>query len=313
MANRVYVAFQVFSARVVNIQHLWQPSYEYLGKKSEKPNYFVTAVIPKTRQNWWEEPQLASSWAAYSELLQRSGMTPQHVTSWPVKDGDMPPEPGKNPSDWAKGHWIIGGSSSNAIKVEMVQGNSVVPLAGRAGVKPGDFVALGLSAAIKQNDPRAIKHFCNTVLFMGPGEEIAVGNSVSGAELFAAAQQQGLQVAGFSGAPGFGGAPGGGFPGGGMPSGGFAPPAGPGGFGGPAGPGFTPQGPAGVPQMGAGPQGGAFPGATAPNGPGFGGPAAFPSNQPQGAPGFGQPGPQFGQPGPSMTTFPSNGPGFGPR
>ena len=273
MSQRVYVPFMLFNSRMVNMQHLWNPSTEYLGKKTDKPNYFITVVTAKTRQNWWEEPLLAPAWAAYDQLLQKSGMTPQMITEWPIKDGDMPPEPGKAPSEWAKGHWILGGSSSSPIKAEIVQNNNVALLPAKVGVKPGDYVALGCSAAIKQNNPRALKHFCNSVLFTAPGEEIAVGNSVSGAELMRSAQAQGLNPVGF-GAPsqqygdfrtaaGPGGAPGGFSHGSG---GGFAP---------------SPGGPA------------AAPGASLqPNGPG----AAFPSSQPQ-QPG-GYPGGGFNQPGP---------------
>lgn len=277
-SNRIYVSFMLFNVRIVNMQHLWEPSREYLGKPQDKPSWFATCIAPKTRANWWEEPALASCWTAYSELLQKSGMSPQHVTEWPIRDGDLPPEPGKAPADWAKGHWVFGGSTTSAIKVEIVQAGLPVPLVAKVGVKPGDVVALGLTAAIKQNNPRALKHFCNTVLFLGPGEEIAVGGGVSGAELMAQAQAQGLQVTGFNGSPGFGGgAPQGGFPGaGGAP--GFTPPA--------PGPGMgTPMGgaPSAAPQAGFAPgmpqASGAFPSNAAPNGPAFtppAGPGAFP-------------------------------------
>lgn len=317
-AQRIYVPFMLFNMRMVNMQHLWSPSLEYLGKKTEKPNYFITVVSAKSRANWWEEPLLAPAWAAYDQLLQKSGMTPQHISSWPIKDGDMPPEPGKAPAEWAKGHWVLGGSSSQPIKAEIVQNGNVLPLPAKIGVKPGDFVALGASAAIKQNDPRAMKHFCNTVLFMGAGEEIAVGNSVSGAELMRTAQGQGLQVAGFAGSPGFGGAPQGGFPGPGQT---FTPP----GYAGAAQPNFggqpAPGGFAG-PQLGFTPPVGQFApmtgnpagpgyGVQAPGGPGFAGPVTYPSN-PQGGPGFSvqQPG-NFAPSGAPMGA-PSTGPNFGP-
>lgn len=234
-SNRVYIHFTLFNVRIVNMQHLWEPSREYKGQATQKPNYFLTGIVQKTRQNWWEEPTLAPAWAAYSELLNKSGMQPQMVAEWPIKDGDMPVEPGQQPAEWAKGRWILGGSSSNPLKIEMVQNGNVVPLANRVGVKPGDYIALGLSAAIKQNNARGLKHYCNTVLFMAAGEEIAVGNSVSGAELMRQAQAQGMQVAGFSGSPG-------GFPGAPQP-GGFpvAPPQG-------TQPGFTPGAPQPQPQ-----------------------------------------------------------------
>lgn len=279
--NRIYVSFMLFNVRIVNMQHLWEPSREYLGKPQDKPSWFATCVAPKTRANWWEEPALAPCWAAYSELLQKAGMTPQMVTEWPIRDGDLPPEPGKQPADWAKGHWVLGGSTTSQIKVEMVQAGNVVPLPAKIGVKPGDFVALGLTAAIKQNNPRALKHYCNTVLFVGPGEEIAVGGGVSGAELMAQAQAQGLQVAGFSHSPGFGG---------GAPSGGFS--AGPGTGGAPQG--FTPPNGPGTamptgsvpsvgPQVGSAPAmqpaSGAFPSSgPASGGPAMGGQPPFPGS-----------------------------------
>lgn len=287
--KHVYIPFMLFNMRMVNMQHLWSPSTEYLGKKTDKPNYFITTVTQKTRASWWEEPLLAPAWAAYDQLLQKSGMTPQHVSEWPIKDGDMPPEPGKAPAEWAKGHWVLGGSSSNAIKVEMVQNGNVVPLPGKIGVKPGDFVALGCSAAIKQNNPRALKHFCNTVLFTGAGEEIAVGNSVSGAELMQHAIRQGLQPAGFSGSPGFSQPMQGVSPGAG---GGFAPPMQHGhaqpNFGGNPGPAFGAPQPGFFPPNGAAPQPGFAP-QTGPGGfaPTHGNPAtAFPSNPGAPGPGF---------------------------
>lgn len=271
--NRVYIPFTLFNIRIVNMKHLWEPSREYLGKPTDKPNYFITGVTAKTKQNWWEEPTLAPAWAAYSQLLQASGMTPQMVAEWPIKDGDMPAEPGKPPSEWAKDHWVLGGSTSSAIKVELVQGQNVVLLANKVGVKPGDYTALGLSAAIKQNNARGLKHYCNTVLFMAPGEEIAVGQSVSGAELMQQAQAQGLNVAGFHSAPGFGGQPGGGFPSGaGVPV---------------TQPGFPSTGAPSNPPMNGGPQGqmgapmggGAFAGPAPTGTPGLGhGSAPFPSS-----------------------------------
>ncbi len=114
----------------------------------------------------------------------------------------------------------------------------LVKLQNKTGVKSGDYVMAGVTAAVKQNDPRGVKLYLNAVVFSSPGEEIVFANSVSGAELMQMAAQQGLQVAGFSGSPGFGAAPGG-FPGGAAPFSpapgvapqpGFAPPTGPGGF-----------------------------------------------------------------------------------
>jgi hypothetical protein len=299
MANnqRQYESATVFNARIVDMRHLWMPSTEYMGKPSAKPNYFAMFIVPKTQHQWHTEPALAGIAAACGKIYQSN---PQ-VVSWPVADGDLPGPKG-TVSDFAKGHWMFSASTSNPPNVELVQqGGVLVKLPGKAGVKSGDYTMAGVTAAVKQNDPRGVKLYLNAVVFSAPGEEIVFANSVSGAELMQQAQQQGLQVAGFSGSPGFGGgapggfgAPQGGFPG--QQQGGFAPQ-----------PGFTPGG---APNAQTG--GFAAPG-MAPNGPAFGGGAAFPSN-PQGAPGFGGhavPGqnvaPAFGQPG---GAFAPNGGGF---
>jgi hypothetical protein len=126
-------------------------------------------------------------------------------------------------------------------------------LTNKVGVKSGDYVMAGVTAAVKQNDPRGVKLYLNAVVFSSPGEEIVFANSVSGAELMRMAEQQGLRPAGFSASPG-------GFvpqPFGAPQSGGFTPPAG----------GFAPT-----------PNAPALSGAQAPSGPGFGGPAATPSH-----------------------------------
>lgn len=273
-ANRVYVPFTLFKVRIYDMRHLWEPSREYKGKAQDKPNYMVGGLIPKTRAAWHEEPDLQPAVAAYMDLLQKSGMSTQQILAdgWPIKDGDVSIDPTKQPADWMRGHWMLRGNSQNPIAVSTVQNGNVVPLMNRAAVKPGDYAALALSAGVNQQSGRAVKHYCNTVLFMAPGEEIAVGNGASAAELMQQAQKQGLQVTGFGTAP-----MGGGFPGTGVGAG----PSG--GFGGGAGTSFAPQAlgvPAGAPQPGF-PQAGsapmglsAQPGAPAPINTG----AGFPSN-----------------------------------
>lgn len=216
--QRVYVYTTIFGMPITGLRNLWEPSREYMGKPTEKPNYITSIVIPKTRAHWSEEPVLAGFTAACQELYSKA-MThipfPQVV--WPIKDGDVP-EPGKNPVDWMKGRWFLNGSSSSPIKVDIVQGGQPVPLINRAGVKPGDIVTLSGALAVKQNDPRGVKFYANNVLFMGPGEEIAIGNGVTGAALMEQARAQGLNITGFT--PG-----GGGFGGGQVGQGGFQPPA----------------------------------------------------------------------------------------
>lgn len=265
-AQRQYERATIFNARIVIMNHLWTPSDMYKGKKQEKPSWFAGFIVQKTRQAWNEEPALSEVTAALGKLWQANN----HIISWPIVDGDLPNiETGKH-SEWAKGHWLFNASTnSSPPSVEMVTGNGqLVKLTNRTGVKSGDYVIVAVTAAQKQNDPRAAKLFLNAVVFSAPGEEIVVGNSVSGAELMAQAQAQGLRPTGFTSSPGgFGGAPaGGGFnPGG---AGGFTPPNG-GHPGSPSPGGFapTPGGPASP-----GPAGAAF-GTT---GPGNG--SAFPSN-----------------------------------
>lgn len=332
MSSRIYVPFTLFNLRIVNMQHLWTPSTEYRGQPTQKPNYFGTCILDRTQMNWWDEPALAPAALAYNELVTKSGMQWGHISEWPIKDGNMPPEPGKPPSEWAKNRWIIGGSSSSPIKVEMAQPNgSVTPLPAKVGVKPGDYVALGLSAAIKQNNARGVKNYCNTVLFMGAcpaDQEIAVGQSVTGAEMMAQAQKQGIPVQGFqpSGAPAWQQPAPGGYPG--QPQPGFT-------HGAPSGPqpGFAPNGGQTAPGYGATPAapapGGTFvPGsgsATYHSDPGGapGGPAAAPF-QPPGAPqpGFTPPAqyqpqqgyaPQPGQPQNGQWQAPPNFNPGGPR
>lgn len=284
MAKKQYENFTVFGARIYGMRNLWQPSTEYLGKPTQKPSYIAGFIIPKTRGHWSEEPVLAGVWGAMQKIYNATmNGLPYSMVDWPIRDGDTP-APGKLQAEWARGHWMFGGNSGDPIKVEIVQNGVPVPLANRAVVKPGDFVTVAGATAQKSNEPRGIKFYINTVLFMAPGEEIAVGNSVSGAELMAAAQAQGLQVTGF---------------GGGAPSG-FAP----GQYSGPSGhpSSFAPNGAPGgfAPSVGFSPPGGAPQqhGFAPPNGPGGfaptpGSPAtAFPSNQSfnpgQGAPPFGR-------------------------
>ncbi len=288
---RKYENVMVLNARATNIRNLWEPSREYLGKPTEKPNYLFGVIVKKTQGHWSQEPVLAQLTAAMMKVhAETMGQAVAYqAVNWPIKDGDIP-EPGKTAAEWAKGHWMVTGSSGDIIKVEIVQGDKLVPLPNRALVKPGDFCMFGGAVAQKQNDARGIKLYINAVTFTGPGEEIAVGNSVSGAELMAQAKAQGLNPVGFAPAGGgFGAAPQG-FPGAATAPG-FAQPQqhqtapqpAPGAFPGAPQPGFAPQGAPGFTHP---PQGGFAPMAGGPaptqNGTppqGFGG-AAFPSSGP---------------------------------
>lgn len=263
MANqRQYESWTLFNVRIVDMRHLWVPSDTFKGQKQQKANYFAGFIVQKTQAHWSQEPALAGLVQALGKLYQNN---PQ-IIDWRIEDGDTPNAEGKS-SDFAKGHWLLNASSSNPINVELVQaGGSLVKLQNKVGVKSGDYCMIGGSTAVSGQNNRAAKLYLNAVVFTAPGEEIVFANSVSGAELMQRAQAQGLQVAGFSPNPGgFGGAPGG-F----QQPGEFAPQAGV--FGAPGG--FTPGAGAGAPMN---PAGFAAPG-TVPNGPGFGGGAAFPSN-----------------------------------
>lgn len=203
MAQRVYKAATIFNARVVGMNNLWEPSREYMGKPVEKPSYMITVILPKTRANWFEEPNL-SDFARASEELYNAALShiPFPQIGWPIADGDVP-GPGRANPEWRQGTWVLTGTSTSPITVKIVQNGVPVPLLNRMNVKPGDYVGLGVSIAVKMNDPRGVKCYCNNVMFMAPGEEIAVGSSVSAIDLMAAAREQGMNVTGFGG----GGAP----------------------------------------------------------------------------------------------------------
>ena len=235
---RVYVPTSVMNARITGLRNLWEPSREFRGQQTQKPNYLTSVIIPKTQAHWSREPSLAAFGQACMEVYNKAmSHIPFDRITWPIKDGDLPPEPGRPVIEWAKGHWFLGGSSTTPINVEMVQGGQAVKLMNRAGVKPGDYVSISGALAVKQNDQFGVKMYVNNVLFMAPGEEIAIGNSETGAQMMAKAQAQGLNVSGFSPAHtgGFGSGQSFSQPNGGnvVPfnqSGGFAPPPGQGGF-----------------------------------------------------------------------------------
>ena len=208
MAQRQYEPFTLFNVRIVDMRHLWNPSTEYEGKKQDKASYFASFIVPKTQPTWFAEPALAPVAAACAKFpsIMQAYQTSPHAVEWPINDGNLPNKKGKL-SDFAQNHWIFSASTYDSPpNVELVQaGGALVKLPNKVGVKSGDYVMLGATAALNSNDARKLKLYLNAVVFSGPGEEIVFANSVSGAELMQQAQRQGLQVAGFQGAPGFGG------------------------------------------------------------------------------------------------------------
>ncbi len=255
MAQRQYEPFTLFNVRIVDMRHLWVPSDSYKGQKQQKPNYFAGFIVKKTQAQWHLEPALAGVTAAIGKLYANN---PQLI-DFRVNDGDTPNADGKS-SEFAKGHWLFNASTEQPPNVELVQaGGQLVKLTNKVGVKSGDYVIVGGTAAVSGQNNRAVKLYLNAVVFSSPGEEIVFANSVSGAELMQMAERQGLKPAGFSASPGgFGGQP-------------FAPP-------GQGGQGFTPPAGGFAPPQGNPVHGGA-PGQT---GPGFAGNAAtqFPSSGP---------------------------------
>lgn len=254
--QRQYEPFTLFNVRIADMRYLWTPSDTYKGKKQEKPNYFGGFLLAKTQPQWSAEPALAGLVAAFTRLHANN---PQ-IVDWRIEDGDTPNAEGKS-SEFAKGHWLFNASSSNPPNVELVQaGGALVKLQNKVGVKSGDYCMVGGTAAVSGQNNRAVKLYLNAVVFTAPGEEIVFANSVSGAELMAQAQKQGLQVAGFSSAP---------------IGGGFSPPQQPA-FGAPQ-PGFQPAPQTGFAPAAANPASGA---AQAPFGTQslIGGNVTFPSN-----------------------------------
>jgi hypothetical protein len=279
MAQRQYEATQIFNVRCVDMRHLWNPSDTYKGQKTQKPNYFAIFIAKKTAAHWSQEPVFGGVMQAFAKLMsgpQLQGFGGNYnMVQWPIGDGDLPNAEGKS-SEFAKGHWIFSASSGNPPNVEMVQaGGNLVKLQNKIGVKSGDYCMVGVTCAVKANQPNGVKFYLNAAVFTSPGEEIVFANSVSGAELMRMAEAQGLRPTGFA-----------------PSAGGFAPQGG--------GAGFTPGNPNFVPAPGpatfAPPPNGTAGGAFAPQ-PGSGA-TGYPSN-PQGGPSFTppavgpQPGPQW--------------------
>jgi hypothetical protein len=256
--QRQYEPFTLFNVRIVDMRHLWTPSDTYKGQKQQKANYFAGFIVAKTQAQWHTEPALAGLTQALGKLYANN---PQ-IVDWRIEDGDTPNAEGKS-SEFAKGHWLFNGSSSNPIGVEMVQaGGTVVKLPNKVGVKSGDYCMIGGSVAVSGQNNRAAKIYLNGVVFAAPGEEIVFANTVSGTELMQQAAAQGLRPTGFSASPGGFGAPGGGFSPGN--AGGFAPSP-----GGPASGAFAPNpNPGSAFPSSPNPNPGAFPGGpAAPRGP----------------------------------------------
>jgi len=204
MAQRVYKPAAIYDSRIIGLRNLWEPSREYMGRPTEKPNYLASIIVKKTRANWWEEPALANFTEACQALYTASlSHIPFQQVTWPIKDGDVADVGRANP-EWRKGHWLLTGSSTSPIEVSIVQGGVPIPLRNRAGVKSGDYVMVAVALAVKANDPRGVKCYLNKVVFTAEGEEIVVGSGgISAAELMEHAKAQGMNVTGFGG----GGAP----------------------------------------------------------------------------------------------------------
>lgn len=253
-APRIYKHATILNCRATGFKNLWEPSTSYQGKPQQTPSYLFSLIVPKTRGHWSEETQFAGFTAAAQELYaQALSHIPFTQIVWPIKDGDLPPEHGKPPIEWCRGHWFLSGSSTSPIDTSVVQNGVPVKIANRTLVKPGDFCSVGLAMAVKTNMPNGVKCYINSVLFTAPGEEIAIGNSISSTELMAQAKAQGLNVTGFGG-----GMSNGGFVASPIPGATFNPPPmapAPSGFGGAPAPLQPPQGQFAAPGGFGAPQG----------------------------------------------------------
>ena len=210
MAKRSYKPATIFNMRVINMRNLWEPAKEFQGRPVDKPAYIISAMVKKTRANWYEEPDLAQFTKAAQELYSEALAPLQfQQIEWPIKDGDIG-DPVKGNPEWRTGHWLLTATSTLPVEVSIIRHptGQPVPLKKQEGVKNGDYVGLNVSLAVKMNDPRGVKCYLNKVMFMAEGEEIVIGSTKSMTEMADDAKAQGLNVTGFgsSGPPqqGFG-------------------------------------------------------------------------------------------------------------
>jgi hypothetical protein len=197
--TRTYKNFSIFQARIADMRNLFEPSREFRGQPSLKPNYYIQAVIAKTKPNWFEEPLLTAFTRACQSVYETDMKSiPFAMVDWPIKDGDAL-APGRTTiAEWRKGQWFLTASSQNKVIVKKIVDGQAEELPAPLGVKTGDYIGIGGAVSVKANDPRGIKAFLNTVMFMGEGEEISVGSSASVMDLMADAKAQGMNVTGFT-------------------------------------------------------------------------------------------------------------------
>lgn len=200
--QRVYRQATVLNARIYSMKYLWTPADTYKGQKTQKPSHTAGFMVPKTAKYWTAEPALTEVVAALKDIfdivLSPAGTLFNDVT-WPIKDGDAKTADGKPAPEWSRGHWVFNASTGSTPNIGIVRNGQTVTLDKREGVKPGDIVCVGVTAAQKANDPKGVKLYLNSVLFMAAGAEIAVGNSVTIDELALKAKAQGLVMTGFGG------------------------------------------------------------------------------------------------------------------
>ena len=109
MANqRIYINTVIFGVQIIGMRNLWEPATTYKGQPAQKPSWLTGVIIRKTQAHWSQEPIMAGFAAACSDLYAKA-MAPVGIpweqVVWPVKDGDLPSEPGRAPAEWMK---IIG-------------------------------------------------------------------------------------------------------------------------------------------------------------------------------------------------------------
>jgi hypothetical protein len=220
MANsRELVQIILFNGQALFSNRLYEPeTKDMAGKPLEKPSFSLNIRYPKTKANWYEEPALKPFVDACKVVMTRDMQgVPFARIEFPIKDGDFPNKNGKVP-DWAKGHWYIRSSSTQAPKVEQIAGGvqSELPaltMGGKHLWGDGDYVAAALSIGKRLTDSVGIRCYLNNVLFTGKGQKIVTGvGSVDWASAMELARSQGIDIK-TGGDPGFspGASAGGGF------------------------------------------------------------------------------------------------------
>lgn len=228
---REIVNIILFNGQAIYAKSLFEPETKDLsGKPLDKPAFSLNVRYPKTKANWYEEPDLKPLVEACKIIMTREmAGVPFARVEFPVKDGDIPNTKNKVP-EWAKGHWHFRASSTyNPVVKQRVNGVvSQLPALSIGGKRlwgDGDYVCVALGIAKRLTDAVGIRTYLNNALFTAKGPELNLGSgSTDWNEALRLAEEQGIDVKADAG--GFNPAAGGFNPGaaaGGFNPGGFNP------------------------------------------------------------------------------------------